>query len=103
MKKTLILTFLLTSLLAVAKTNDRYNIVAGTNSISISGTRFPLNSIVLKVFPDSIFVQFFTSTIYGQIECPITQRDSFKHYLNNGVAFTSVSQVDSFYQAKFVK
>ena len=90
--------------------NQRFNFVVGTNSVAIGNAtsgynRFPLNTLVLKVFPDSINVQVFSTVGFGNAYgyAPVTQMDSFKHYQNNGTAFTSVSQVDSLFQAKFVK
>lgn len=103
MKKILIAALLCIAITSGA-TAQTTNIKSGTNSISIAGMRFPLNSIVLQVSPDSIHVAFWNMQVYltGYGD-PIARMDSFNHYLNNGTAFTSVSQIDSFYQAKFVK
>lgn len=104
MKKIFLLALLVPLSLNATNKNNRYNIVAGTNSISVAGNRFPLNTLVLKIYPDSINVQIFTLNMYnGYNYAPVTPMDSFKHYTNAGTAFTSVSQMDSFYQAKFVK
>lgn len=91
--------------LAVSAFAKKYNIVSGTNCISVDGKRFPLNQLVLRIAPDSIKVQFFTVAGYGDTYdyAPVTPLDSFSNYQNAGTNFTSVSQIDSFYQAKFVK
>lgn len=85
--------------------NNRTDIVVGTNCVAIAGNTFPLNQIVLKIYSDSINVQFFTVSGYNDPYdyTPITAKDSFNHYTHNGTQFTSVSQIDSFYIAKFVK
>lgn len=102
MKKLLIAASLLLAI-SGAKAQT-HNIVAGTNSISIEGKRYPLNHIMLKIYPDSVFVAMYNMGTYlSGYGDPIVKRDSFSHFLNAGTAFTSVSQLDSFYQVKFVK
>jgi len=102
MKKKIIILALLalsTSLLAV----ERHRIVKGTNSVSIDGVKYPLNTIIMKINRDSVFVSFYTVPSYQMGYNPIVKPDSFRSYTNNGTAFTSVSQMDSFYQVAFVK
>lgn len=102
MKRLLIAASLL--ILASGAKAQTYNIVAGTNSISVAGVRYPLNHIALKIWSDSIHVALYSmSSMWTGYGDPIIKRDSFSHFKNAGTAFTSVSQLDSFYQAKFVK
>ena len=104
MKRLILAVIFCIALISGAKAQITHNVVAGTNSISIDGVRYPLNVLVLQINKDSVNVAIWNGNLYlSGYGDPICRMDSFLHYKNAGTKFTSVSQIDSFYQAKFVK
>lgn len=103
MKKILLAALLLVSISMFATT--RHRIVKGTNSVSIDGVKYPLNAIVMKIYPDSVRVQFYNMYTYnqGNQAQPLTVTDSIVAFTYNGTTITTAFKMDSLYQVAFVK